>query len=266
MENSNQLDITVPLILATMGILILVFFVIIFVLFYQKKALQHVAHLKENETSYQHLLLSNTTEAAETERKIIASNIHDDVGMMLNVLKLNITKMERNIGDDALVKNVLNDSKGIVQETIITIRSISQDLMPPTLIKVGFVEGVEEMCMQINGAGSLNITVKSNQKEVAIGKKSELQIYRIIKELFNNIIKHTQATEASIDIDQNEHSLIIQIVHNGIGIDTQTAKQLSLTTKGIGLKSIFSRVQVTNSTIKYFTGSESKIIIQTPLE
>ena len=265
MENSNQLDITVPVVLATMGILILVFFVIIFVLFYQKKMLQHKSNLKDNETSYQHLLLSNTTEAAEAERKKIASNIHDDVGMMLNVLKLNLTKIERNKEDDVLVKNILHDSKEIIQETITSIRSISQDLIPATLIKVGFIPGIEEMCSQINTATNLKIELKSNLKEASIGKKNELQIYRLIKEILNNIIKHADASVACIYLDQNEHSLITLITHNGIGIDTQTAKRLSESTNGIGLKSIFSRVQVTNSTIKYFGENDPKIIIQTPL-
>lgn len=248
-----------------MGILILVFFVILFVLLYQKKIFQHKALLKENETNYQRRLLTTSSEVAEQERKRIASNIHDDVGMLLNVLKLNLSKIDRNLTNEELVKETLRDSKAIIQDSITGIRSISYDLMPPTLVKLGFIKGIEDMCLQINNIQLIQISLRIDLKELSIGKNNELQLYRLVKEILNNIIKHADASLIDLFLAENKNNLITVISHNGKGITTKEAYELSVSSSGIGLKSIFNRVHLTNSTIEYTVGENSQIVIQTPL-
>jgi len=248
-----------------MGILILVFFIILFVLLYQKRRLAHEAQLKEKENIYQRILLDSSVEVAESERKRIASNIHDDVGMMLNVLKLNLSKIKRNRNDHQVVDNVLTDSNKILQETISSIRAISFDLIPSTLLKLGFIRGIEDLCIQINSFGIVQINLRSDIAEVNIGKKNELQLYRLIKEIVNNILKHAGASTVELFIKKTNDSVVTMISHNGKGITTIEAKALVAWSEGIGLKSIFNRIYLTNSTIEYVSGEEPHIFIKTPL-
>ena len=72
--------------------------------------LANKALIKENENIHQHKLLDASIEVAEQERKKIAANIHDDIGMMLSVLKLNLTKIKRNRSDEQLTATLLSDS------------------------------------------------------------------------------------------------------------------------------------------------------------
>lgn len=89
MENKGQIDITVFVVIATLGVVMLVFFVILFVLLYQKRMLANKTAMINSEKDHQKKLLASSLEIAEKERQKIATNMHDDVGLALNVLKLN---------------------------------------------------------------------------------------------------------------------------------------------------------------------------------
>jgi hypothetical protein len=104
--------------------------------------LSHQAIIKENETEFQKQLLDATIEVAEEERKKIASNIHDDVGLTLNVLKLNFSKIKRNIDDKKLLNELIDSNIKIIEETSSVLRGISHELMPPTLSILGLEKGL----------------------------------------------------------------------------------------------------------------------------
>lgn len=88
MESQNHIALSTLVIIGTLAILVLVFFIILFVQLYQKRMLAHKVLIQNRESEFQHMLLKTSAEIAELERKKIASNLHDDVGVMLSVLKL----------------------------------------------------------------------------------------------------------------------------------------------------------------------------------
>lgn len=267
MENKGEIDIVTLIIIATMGILLLIFFVVLFVLLHQKKMLANKSALIDSEIKHQKKLLDVSLEIAEQERMKVAANIHDDVGMMMNVLKLNLNRAHKNLTDTNLIDEILNNSYGIIDNSIETIRAISNDLMPPTLIKLGFVKGVRELCRQINLSEVIQIEFNSELEEFATDKKVEFHLYRLIKEIMNNTIKHTKASIISLEINTRQNKLIIIISHNGEGITTETIKQLAENSKGLGLKSIFSRAQLINANVQYITNTNQnpKVTIETPI-
>ena len=116
--------------------------------------------LKENETKYQKKLLEASMEVAELERKKIAGNIHDDVGIILNVIKLNLSKIKRNKGDEALTDELLQTNSSMLEDAIVTLRSISHDLMPQALIRLGFIKGINDKGL----AGCIIETMKTQKK------------------------------------------------------------------------------------------------------
>lgn len=137
--------------------------------------------------------------------------------------------------------------------------------MPSTLVKVGFITGIIEMCRQINSMNTIDISLNTELKESSVDKKTELHLYRLIKEIINNIIKHTEASTICIHIDKIKSYLVVRIFHNGKGINTEEARRLAESSQGIGLKSIFGRVNLTNSIIEYIGGNEPTITIKTPI-
>jgi len=204
---------------------------------------------------------------AEKERKKIAGNIHDDVGILLNVIKLNLSKIKRNKNDEILIDELLQNNSSMLEDAIVTLRSISHDLMPQALIRLGFIKGINELCNQITTAGGQKITLVKDVEEItALNKKTEMQLYRLVKEVLNNIIKHSAASEIEVNISLRNSILFTVISHTGKGITDPEVSDFISSGKGIGLQSIYSRAQLTNSKINYsFTNNHYQVKIETPL-
>lgn len=267
LESKEGIDFISVVILGSLGMLTLASFIVVFVLYYQKRMLANKTLLQTKETEFQRQLLDASIEVAEEERKKIAGNIHDDVGMTLNVIKLNFSKIKRNIDDKDLTLELIEANHKILEDSITTLRAISHDLMPPTLSLLGLIKGLKELCRQMDMMEGVDVSYESNDITVRLNKKIELQIYRLIKELLNNIIKHSNASTISVISEMEGAFLITKISHNGKGITNKMIKDLIDSGKGIGLKSIQSRAQLTNSELLYFdtTDNSPKIILRTPI-
>jgi two-component system, NarL family, sensor kinase len=266
LESKEGIDVITIVVLGSLGMLTLVSFIIVFIVLYQKRMLFHKAQIQEKDNKHQRQLLDASIEVAEQERQKIAANIHDDVGLMLSTIKLNFTRINRNLKDTALVDELLRNNASMLDETINVIRSISHDLMPQALLKMGYVRGLKEMCNQINNAGIIKAELSSDDPVISIAKKDELQLYRMVKEVTNNIIKHAGASEIKINVTCTGSLLNTVVSHDGKGISTVAVEELANSGKGIGLKSILSRAQLTGSVIQYLNvGKESKIVIDTPI-
>lgn len=250
-----------------MGILILIFFIIFIVLLYQKRVLAHNSQLMNREQEHQRKLLDASVEIAEQERFRIASNMHDDVGMLLNVLKLNIDRARRNVNNPAEFDKVIDNSLGIIDNSIVTIRAIANDLMPSLLINLGLVKSLRELCNQINLSETVMVNLVADIDEVPVERKTELQIYRLIKEILNNTIKHAQPTFISIRIELSGSYLHINVTHDGKGVTTSEIRQLAGVSTGLGLKSILTRTQFINAKLEFLilNKTTSQVVIDVPI-
>ncbi len=266
MEISQKIDVTSIIIFGSLGMLTLVAFIILFVVLYQKRMLEHRSEINEAEAKYQKKLLEASIEVAEKERKKIAANIHDDVGIVLNVIKLNITRMERNKHDVALVEELLKNNAGLLEDTINTLRAISHDLMPQSLVRLGYVKGISELCHKLNMSGGQKVQLISDNNKIDLNKKVEMQLYRLTKEILNNIIKHSSSKQIIVDISLANEILSVLISHDGKGITDNEVKELIDSGRGIGLQSIYSRAQLTGSKIRYEVNNDKySIQIKTPM-
>lgn len=251
-----------------MGILILIFFIVFIVLLYQKRVLAHNTQLMNREQEHQRKLLDASVEIAEQERFRIAANMHDDVGMLLNVLKLNLARARRDqhSNRDAFEK-VMDNSLGIIDNSIMTIRSIANDLMPSVLINLGLVKSIRELCNQINLSGTVVLKLVAEVEDVAIDRRIELQVYRLIKELLNNTIKHAAPSFITIHIDLSGSNLSVEMTHDGKGVTTAEIREMASVSTGLGLKSILTRTQFINARLEFLilNKNTAQVIIDVPI-
>ncbi len=252
--------------IGTVAMLTLVVSIIMFVALYQRKVLAQQNEIQAAENRHQKELLDASMEVAEQEREKIAKNIHDDVGTLLNVIRLQMTKLSRNAADVPKTEELVKESLTMIDESIQTVRGIAHDLMPPTLVKLGFDKGITELCRQINASGQVKVETHLDTNDRRIHPRSELQLYRAVREVINNILKHSQARALDVSVRATDASLSVRIHHNGLGISNEAATELAQSEKGVGLKSIQSRVQLVNGTIQYLTKgqSDSEVIIEVP--
>lgn len=219
------------IIIGTLTILMLVCFVIFFILIHQKRMFENKSLLKEKENAHQKRLVNATIEVAELERKKIASNMHDDVGTTLNVINLHLSRISRHVDNPELVKQLLDESREMLNTSIETIRGIAKDLMPPVLIRLGYENGINELCRQLNESKVYTVKFSPSNAQLNLSKNAELQLYRIVQEVINNLIKHAKPREILIDVNLTNDSYITKITHDGIGISSNMINSLAVEKK-----------------------------------
>ncbi len=268
MENKGEIDIYLLIILSTLGILVLILFLVFIVVLYQKRMLANKAMLIDTENKHQKKLLDASLEIAEQERVKIATNLHDDIGITLSVLKLNLSRLKKNVENKELFEEIVAASNKNIDDSLDTVRTIYNDIIPPTLMNLGFVKGLKEVCRQINAVGETEITFNSEEENIEFDKKIKIQLYRLTKEILNNTVKHAKPAAVEISIDKKENHLIVLILHNGEGVTTKQIEQFAEKSTGLGLKSILTRAQLINATLDFtiLNKNQAQVLIKTPLQ
>lgn len=261
------MGITGTVIIVTIGVIFLIMALIIVILTHQRKMLEKDHVINEKEVKFQKDLLHASLEMAEQERNKIAANIHDDIGMALHVMKINLSRMRRNMDDVKLIEDVLNDTENLVSNTITITRVLSYDLMPPSLVSFGLIEGIDYLVKYIASTKIMEVEFNTEKEHIEMEERKKLHLYRLVKEIFNNIVKHTKATKSGVRISFSLNVMNIIIEHNGKGITNDAIKRLAESSRGIGLRNIIGRSQLINATVQYAIINEekSKVIIEIPI-
>lgn len=201
---------------------------------------------QEIETLKQNQEISNLEaliDGEEKERKRVAQELHDGLNGELSAIKYRLSGLE-DIDLSAEDKESVLKSIEMIDNACSQVRIISHNLIPTSILDFGLVETLNEYCEKVNNTQSITMEFQYFGNPALVNKKSETVIYRIIQELITNIIKHSQATMAMVQLNFHKKELFITVEDNGIGFDVHAAK------KGLGLKNIYSRVQFLNANLE----------------
>ena len=220
----------------------------------QKLKNQEIETLKQ---SQEIIKLEALIDGEENERKRIAQELHDGINGDLSAIKYRISSLEED-GIGTTEKADLQKIIEMIDHSCSQIRNISHNLMPTSIIDFGLVETIGQYCAKINSSQSIEFDFQHFGNAIILPKKAETVIYRIVQELINNIVKHSKATKAIVQMNYHEYELFITVEDNGIGFDT------TITKSGIGLKNIASRVDFLKANLEIestIKGSSFNIII-----
>ena len=236
--------------LGTLGMLVLVIGLVIFIIFHQRKIIRYQMQLQRLEQEQQKLLLNASVRLQEEERQRIAADLHDDAGPLLATARLYLTENLVN-QDKATQLQSIFQARQILDDTIQLVRNISHSLMPPTLKNFGLESAVNDLFQKISGSGSINASSRFHDYKERLKSEKELLIFRIIQELVNNILKHSNSS--FIHLTQNMHGdyFILRIHHDGRGIVQNDFEKLNKSNIGLGLKNISSRLRVAQGRINF---------------
>ncbi len=172
-------------------------------------------------------------DAKEAERSHIGKELHDNINQLLSASKMYLEMAKRG-GDNS--KMYLSRSSQYTLEAIEEIRKLTRGLTTDIIKNLGLCESIEKLVSDTMEVNQVKITcVLDSFEERDIPDKFKLNLYRIMQEQLNNILKHSKATDVTIALIQNDTNIILTISDNGVGFDT-TKKR-----KGIGIDNIKSR-------------------------
>jgi len=175
--------------------------------------------------------------AQEKERKKIASDLHDELGPILSAIKFKINSVDLAKEDD---KEIIQTASQHIDSTLERIRQISFDLLPITLTRKGIVQALEEFMSKVEKLVSLKIRFSHNEMN-ELPDELKVNLYRIVLEIINNTVKHSQANNLTIDLRKTQKEILLLTADDGIGFDLE---KKSITNSGLGLRNLQSRTEI----------------------
>lgn len=266
--NTNSSEVSLVLFLGTLGMLVLTISLILFIIFHQRRVIRFQTKLQDMEKEQQKVLLNASIKLQEEERQRLAADLHDDAGPLLATARLYLNENLVN-QDKATQLQSIFQARQIIDDTIQLIRNISHSLMPPTLKNFGLESAVNDLFQKISGSGAINASSRFHEYKERLKPEKELIIFRVIQELVNNILKHSNSS--FIHLTQNVHGdrFYLRIHHDGRGIVQTDFEKLNKSNIGLGLKNITSRLRVVQGSINFekdISQTYYKVTIELPKE
>lgn len=201
----------------------------------------------------------------ERERKRIAGNLHDGIGQMLSLARINLTSLSK-YQFLPEIETVIQESAELINKSILETRSLTLDLSPPILFELGLIPALEWRLKLIGEKFGIKTSLSTNKKEIKINNDLRILIYRIISELLNNTIKHANADFINMNLDFNEQELAILFQDNGKGFNYNSVSVLT-EHGGFGLFNIKEQLDSVQGSLDIFSDklSGTKIKIDIPL-
>jgi signal transduction histidine kinase len=179
------------------------------------------------------------TEVREAERGRIAKDLHDGIGGMLSGLKFSMAALRDHTTAPEERSLLVQRNIDMLDSAMQELRRVSHDMMPQTLVKFGLVKALQDYCDQIVSMKTLRLTFQCFGEEKRIEPTHEIIIYRIVQELVNNILKHSGAHVALVQLVFQSQMLSLTVEDDGKGFD-ETILEKSV---GSGWPNIRSRVE-----------------------
>jgi signal transduction histidine kinase len=236
-------------------------------IFFQRKINRNKLLLKEKEAIYQKEVLYATINSQEIERKRIARDLHDEVGAMLATIKLNLGSVNIQLRQNGFEDDIVAPARNLVDNTIDNVRSISKNLLPPTIEEFGLAHALSDLAEKVQRASGIKIEMDIDLSVPRLEVERELAIYRIIQEMLNNALKHSSATIFTIELKGVGNTLILNFSDNGVGFDMNVIKSSKTGKIGLGLKNIESRAGAAGAHSKLYSavGKGTKLELQIPV-
>ena len=176
----------------------------------QQKLKQFAAHLQE---------------VREEEKKILAREIHDELGQILVALKIDLgllkqkvfRKLENTGSEDVLIK--FDHLYVLVDDTIKTTRKIMTNLRPELLDLLGLIEAVKQYCNEFQERHKINCIFSCCITSLNLSSQQAVALFRMVQESLTNVAKHSKATQVNITLVYDDDKLTLEIIDNGVGFD-----------------------------------------------
>lgn len=176
----------------------------------------------------------------ERSRASFSRELHDGLGPLLSSSKMSLSALNRaNLSDSE--REILQNTSAVIDEAIRSLREISNNLSPHILNDFGLVRGIKHFVDRLGTVRDTNIVFRTTLKEERFDSNVEVILYRVTCELINNSLKHAQATEIAISLEQKQGMLVLEYSDNGRGFTYS-----EVDSRGMGLSNIRSRISSLN--------------------
>lgn len=221
---------------------------------------------------YQSRLKALTIELSRTEerqRRDLASQLHESVCQELFAAQLKLVSLKHFITDAGQLRR-LDEVEAEIVKSIREIQSITYDLSPPVLYDLGLPEAIKSLARALESRHGLNVTVSLAGESGNLGdftNETKQIIYRVVKEILQNAVKHARADRAVIFIERTDNDLLVDVTDNGIGFDASIVTGNHYYGGGFGLLDIREKIQYLGGDLRICStlGEGTRVSLAVPL-
>lgn len=227
---------------------------VVFYIVYQRRIFAQIQRREAEEKIHQKELLEAAVAVQENERRRIAGDLHDEIGSLLTATRLYLRQLDPAAAEER-IGAIKEQSLAILDDMIGSTRRISHDLLPPGLAKFGFQAAAEDLCERIDKGGELTVNFTSRTAR-RMKEKDELALYRVLQELLNNTLKHSNARTVESTFGRRDGGFEFTYRDDGDGFDAS-----AVSSKGLGLRSIETRVALIGGRLAWETAPGRGLLV-----
>lgn len=155
--------------------------------------------------------------ASERERRAIAGDVHDNISQELAIANLRLSELCTGANGELL--EALNEIRARVAGALQSCRALTYSLATPALYKLGLIPAVKNLIADYGKSHDLTITADITTDAIVLPPAAEVILYRVIRELLVNVVKHAHASKVELLIKHVGAQLQIVVADNGVGFD-----------------------------------------------
>jgi two-component system, NarL family, sensor kinase len=197
-------------------------------------------------------ILNAQIEIQEQTLKTISQEIHDNIGQVLSLAKLNLNTFPIPTEED--INKKLSDTKMLVSKALNDLRNLSRSFHGDKISELGLKDAIDSELSLLQNTGQYNTSLQIVGEPFILDSKKEIMLFRMIQESLNNCIKHAKAKNIFVQLSNQEDKYIIVISDDGIGFDEAALQSKQ---KGIGLRNMQNRASLINSLFSIKSTPES---------
>jgi two-component system NarL family sensor kinase len=220
---------------ATVIVLFLAIALMIFFFYFQQKKAAYLVDQRETKLRFEKEINKSKIEIQEQALNNISWEIHDNIGQLLSVAKMQLNIVQMSLPNEQQIK--IKETSEIVGKSMDELRGLAKSLNPETIKNKGLIDSLQLEVDRFNRLNVIDASLKVINEPFYLSNEKEIILFRILQEFCNNTLKYSKAGKLEIQLNYGNTSLDIIAEDNGIGFNVNdTSKQ-----NGIGLTNIRSR-------------------------
>ena len=241
--------------------LLLGLFIIFLSLLYSKKQIRNRKEKERIQSQFAQTLLQTQLEIQEQTLQHIGYELHDNLGQVASLIKINLNTL--NLNDTAKAAEKIETTKDLTRQLIADLKSLSVSLGADRIAKTGLAKALETEVERLNKTGQFTASLIQEGNIPAMDNDKAVILYRMAQEILNNMVKHSGATQITVLLKASENLFTLAFNDDGVGFDVAE----KMNSDGAGLQNLQNRARLINAQLilQSTPGNGSSATIELPL-
>lgn len=205
------------------------------------------------------MLSRKLLEVREAEQQRLSRELHDDVGQLLALAKLNLNSAIN--ASAAAESDELKHCREAVERAVERVKDLSLSLRPSSLDGLGLAASLRQLCIQVQNQSGMEVHFHDEIGPARFHQEVEIHLYRIVQEALTNCVKHSHADNAWVSIEVANQSLRVEIQDDGVGFDRDSTLTMARRKGSLGVVGMLERAEILGGDLSIESKPDSGVTV-----